>query len=106
MVAPLAGYYDAARNVLVEVPHQVIDDHWLVSAAYLEQLEALGIEYEVIDEGLLVSPEQLLLVIDEPVTDILDRLETPYQLEPETETVIVEPDRLALPLTFGQGVDG
>ena len=106
MLAPLAGYYDAARHALADKPHQVIDDSWLVPVVYLEQLEALGIEYEVINEGLLVNPEQLILVIDEPITDILDRLETFYQLEPETGTVFVEPGRLALPLTFGHGVDG
>ena len=48
--------------------------------------------------------EQLILTIDESVTDILDRLDTPYQTEPETGVVTVDPMQLQLPLYFGEGM--
>ncbi len=78
MVAPLTGFFDLARNVLAEIPHQVIDGHWHIPAGCIETLEMLGIDYQIGDTGLLVDPGQLLLVIDEPVADILDRLDVSY----------------------------
>lgn len=106
MVAPLAGFFDRASNVLADIPHQVSDDTWVIPAAYIETLAALGIDYQISEAGLVVHPDQLLLVIDEPVTDILDRLDVPYHLDPKTEEVIIDPGLLQLPLTYGQGVEG
>ena len=106
MVAPLAGFYDTARNVLAEFSHRIIDDHWVIPVTAIESLKALGITYRVSDAGLLVDPDQLLLVIDEPIPDILDRLEAPYLSEPGTEKISIDPNRLQLPTTYGHGVLG
>lgn len=105
MVAPLAGFFDTARHILAEIPHQATDAQWIIAASHVEPLEALGIAYKVGNGGLWVDPEQLILAVDEPVTDILDRLDTPYQLDPETGAVTVNPMQLQIPLCFGKGMD-
>lgn len=106
MVAPLAGFFDTARHILAEVPHQVMDARWIIAASHVETLEALGIAYKVDNGGLWVDPEQLVLTVNEPVTAILDRLDTPYQLDPETGAVTVNPMQLQLPLCFGEEMRG
>ena len=44
-----------------------------------------------------------MLVIDEPVADILERLDVPYQII--DDSVWVDPADLSLPALFGQGVE-
>jgi hypothetical protein len=104
MVAPLAGFFDTVRHILTEVPHQVSETGWVIPAIHRERLTALGIGYQVEHDGLRVDPEQLILTVDEPVTAILDRLDAPYRIEPETGGVTVNPLQLQLPLVFGEGV--
>ena len=104
MVAPLAGFFDTARHILAEVSHQIMDAQWIIAASHVETLEALGIAYKVGNGGLSIDPEQLVLTVNEPVTDILDRLDTPYQTDPETGAVAVNPMQLQLPLCFGKGM--
>jgi len=104
MVVPLAGCFDTARHILAEVPHQATDAQWIIAASDVETLEAMGIAYKVGNGGLWVDPEQLVLTVDEPVTAILDRLDTPYQLDPETGAVTVNPMQLQPPLCFGEGM--
>lgn len=106
MVAPLAGFFDTARHILAEVPHQVMDTRWIIAANHVETLEVLGIAYKVGKGGLWVDPEQLALTVDEPVEDILERLDAPYDIDPATGVVSVDPVRLQLPLCFGEGVAG
>ena len=103
MVAPLAGFFDTVRHILAEVPHQIIEASWVIPASHVETLEALGIGYKVGNGGLWLDPEQLILTVDEPVTDILDRLDAPYHIEPETGAITLNPMQLQLPLCFGKG---
>ena len=44
-----------------------------------------------------------MLVIEEPVADILEWLDAPYQVR--GEEVWVDPDALALPLVYGRGYE-
>lgn len=103
MVAPLAGYFDRVKNVLTDVPHEVYGEMWLITPEYTGRFDALGIEYQPEDEGLHIDPRQLVLVIDEPVTDILERLDVPCQII--GDSVWVDPADLSLPGVFGQGVE-
>ncbi|MCB0190370.1 MAG: hypothetical protein KDJ65_00350 [Anaerolineae bacterium] len=105
LVAPLAGFFDTVRHILAEVPHQIMDVQWVIAASHVETLEALGIAYKVGPGGLWVDPEQLILTVDEPVSDILGRLDTPYQFEPQTGIITVNPLQLQLPLCFGKGME-
>lgn len=104
IVAPLAGFFDTVRHILAEVPHQIIEASWVISATHVETLEALGIGYKVGNGGLWLDPEQLILAVDEPVNDILERLDAPYHIELETGVVMVDPMQLQLPLCFGEGM--
>ena len=101
MVSPLAGYFDRVRNVLTGAPFESDGDAWLIPLAYTRQLDASGVPYQITDKALRVDPEQLMLVTDEPVADILERLDTPYQLF--ADTVWVDPSDLSLPAIFGRG---
>jgi hypothetical protein len=103
MVAPLAGFFEATKAVLADFPHRISDAEWVIPAEYSHDLEALGITYRSAADGLYVDPERLMLVVEEPVADILDRLDAPYQAR--GEWVWVDPDDLALPLVYGRGYD-
>jgi hypothetical protein len=104
MVAPLAGFFDTVRHILADLPHRIVGDQWLLSPQYIQTLEEWGIPYQASDEGLLIDPAQSILVIDEPVTDIFDRLDAPYQVDPDTGSVWVEPADLSLPQIYGRGL--
>jgi ribulose 1,5-bisphosphate synthetase/thiazole synthase len=104
MVAPLAGFFDTVNHILADLPHRVMGDQWLIRPQYIQTLRELGIPYQASDKGLLVDPAQSILVIDEPVTDILDRLDAPYQVDHNTGLVWVEPADLSLPQIYGRGL--
>jgi len=97
MVAPLAGFFEATKMVLADFPHRISDNEWVIPVEYSHDLEALGAD------GLYVNPERLMLVVEEPVADILERLDAPCQTR--GELVWVDPDDLALPLVYGRGYD-
>lgn len=104
MVAPLAGFFEAAKEVLADFPYRVVGDEWLMPAEHIEALEALGVAYRLGPDGLWVEPERLVLVVEEPVVDILDRLDAPYLIE--GNLAWIDPDELAAPATaYGQGTE-
>ncbi|HMR67818.1 MAG TPA: hypothetical protein PKE64_27725 [Anaerolineae bacterium] len=103
MVAPLAGFFDRVRHILAGVPYQAREGRWLLPAGQIATLDERGIPYETGSEGLWVEPDRLVLTLDEPVTDILDRLETPYRHEPEG--VVVDVADLQLPVIYGLGIE-
>jgi hypothetical protein len=100
MVAPLAGFFDLIRHILAGLPHQVVDDHWLLALTHT--LVELGVPYQSTTHGVLVDPVQRVLVIDEPVAAILDRLDAPYRVDPTTGDVWVDVAELNLPQIFGR----
>jgi len=102
MVAPLAGFFDQVRHVLADLPHQVVGDHWLLALEYIQTLVELGIPYQPTAQAVLVDPAQRVLVIDEPVAAILDRLDAPYRVDPATGDVWVDVAELNLPQIFGR----
>ncbi len=104
MAAPLVGFFDAAKNVIPEIPRRVVDGKWVIPVEHRLTLDELGIPYRVGEQGLYVDPESLVLVIDEPIPAILESLEAPYQLRSNTECWI-DPDQLGLPVTFGYAVE-
>jgi hypothetical protein len=104
MVAPLAGLFDAVKHILADLPHEVVDGQWLLAPQNQQTLTELGIPYQVISEGLLVDPTQVVLVIDEPIADILDRLDAPYRVDPQTNEVWLDPADLNLPQIYGRAV--
>lgn len=104
MIAPLAGFFDTIKHILTGLPHRVVGKQWLLAQEYHQMLTELGIPYQIVREGLLVDPTQVVLVIDEPVADILDRLDAPYQLDTQTNEVWVDPTDLNLPQIFGRGI--
>jgi hypothetical protein len=64
----------------------------------------LGIDYRrEANDALRVDPEQLILVVEEPVADLLDRLDAPYQVS--DGLVWVDPDELGLPIVYGHGTE-
>jgi len=104
MVAPLAGFFEAAKEVLADLPHRKVGDEWVIPADHAPVLEVLGIIYRTGAEGLHLDPEQLVLMVAEPVADILNRLDAPYSTG--SDVVWVDPDDLALPVTaYGAGAE-
>ena len=104
MVAPLAGFFELTRKVLADFPHQLNHGEWIIPDDYVQELEALGIEYRPDPAGLRVDPERLVLVVEEPVADILAWLDAPYHRD--GELVWVDPEDLAVPTTcYGQGTE-
>ncbi len=104
MAAPLVGFFDAVKNVIPETPRRVVDSEWVIPVEQKLTLDELGIPYRVGGQGLHINPESLVLVIDEPISAILESLEAPYQLRSNTECWI-DPDQLGLPVTFGYAVE-
>lgn len=130
MAAPLAGYFDRVKEVLADVPHHLAGfvvsdprpetlsssaetlgteaqpngDDWLIPSIYAPLLDELGIDYRrEANDALRVDPEQLILVVEEPVADLLDRLDAPYQVS--DGLVWVDPDELGLPMVYGHGTE-
>lgn len=104
MVAPLAGFFETAKEVLADLPHRMVGDEWVIPLDYSQTLEALGVEYRCGPDGLGVDPEQWVLVVEEPVADILNRLDAPYSTG--SDLVWVDSDDLALPVTaYGAGTE-
>lgn len=104
MVAPLAGFFETTKEVLADFPHRVAGNEWVIPADHAPALEALGITYRTGTEGLHLDPEQLVLMVEEPVADILNRLDAPYSTD--GDLVWVDPDDLALPVTvYGVGTE-
>ena len=104
MVAPLAGFFDQAKHLLADIPHRVSGGRWLIPAAYRHRLDEWDVPYQPDKEELSVDPEQMVLVIDEPITSVLERLDTPYRVDSETGVIWVEPGDLGLPQVYGRGV--
>lgn len=104
MVALLAGFFETAKEVLADLPHRMVGDEWVIPADHAPALEALGITYRTGAEGLHLDAEQLVLMVEEPVADILNRLDAPYSTG--SDLVWVDPDDLALPVTaYGVGTE-
>jgi hypothetical protein len=101
MLAPLAGLYETGDAVLEDIPHEEINaDEWVVSAEYAHLLEQMGLEFYADDGGALhFNPKQPVLVVSEPVTDILDQFEVPYQRS--GSQVLVDLAGLTLPTVYG-----
>lgn len=104
MVAPLSGFFDAVKHILADLPHEAIDRQWRLAPEYHQMLTELGISYQIVSEGLLVDPTQVVLVIDEPIADVLDRLDAPYRVDPQTNELWVDPGDLSLPQILGRAV--
>lgn len=105
MAAPLVGFFDAVKNVMPKtIPYQTVNGSWRVSAEYALKLDELGIPFQTDGpDRVLVNPESLILTIAEPISDILDSLDTSYQLV-EGECWF-DPDQLGLPEIFGRAVE-
>lgn len=104
MVVPLAGFFTRTRDVVAQYPHQEKGAEWIIPLEYIEVLERLGVEFERSSAGLHVDPERLMLTVEEPVVDILERLDAPYLVD--GNEVFIDPDELGLPtIRYGEGTE-
>jgi hypothetical protein len=105
MLAPLAGLYETAASVLADLPHQAVgDDEWAVPAEYAQFVEQMGLEFRTAEDGTVhLNPKQPVLVVSQPVTDILAQFEVPYQTA--GSQVLVDLAELAVPTVYGQSTE-